>query len=94
MVKNLFYLRKYFVKMIFYLHLHPMKIVPTRLLTLLAILFPLADCFAVPGNPPPPTPPPPPGLPADNGIVVLLIISVLYGIYRIYKFNLNKKTQL
>jgi hypothetical protein len=58
------------------------------------ILLPLAGCFAAPGEPPPPTPPPPPGLPIDNGILVLLIVSVLYGLYKVYKFNLNKKTQL
>jgi hypothetical protein len=72
-----------------------MKIVPTRILILLALIFPLADCIAAPvNNPPPPTnlPPPPPGLPVDNGIVLLLVASILYGIYKVYQFNLNKKT--
>ena len=72
-----------------------MKIVPMRLITLLAlILIPMAGCFAAPNDPPPPTPPPPPGLPVDSGIVALLIVSVIYGLYKVYKFNLNKKTQL
>ena len=91
-LKNLIYLSKYFVKKIFYLLLHPMKIVPIRLILLLALLFPLAECFAAPSDPPPPTPPPPPGLPVDGGIAVLLIVSIIFGLYKVYQFNLNKKT--
>ncbi|WP_415582444.1 PID-CTERM protein-sorting domain-containing protein [Flavobacterium longum] len=30
----------------------------------------------------------------DGGIVALLIASLGYGIYKVYKFNYNKKTQL
>lgn len=72
-----------------------MKIVPMRFLTLLAfIIFPVVACFAAPNDPPPPTPPPPPGLPVDGGIVALLIASLGYGIYKVYKFNYHKKTQL
>ena len=71
-----------------------MKIVPMRLLTLLAfIIIPMATCLAAPSDPPPPTPPPPPGLPVDGGILILLAISVCYGIYKVYKFNFNKKAQ-
>jgi len=71
-----------------------MKIVPMRLLTLLAlIIIPMATCLAAPSDPPPPTPPPPPGLPVDSGLVFLLASSLCYGIYKVYKFNLNKKTQ-
>ncbi|HLA55424.1 MAG TPA: hypothetical protein VK623_04960, partial [Flavobacterium sp.] len=81
--KNLIYLANNFDKKIFYLLLHPMKIVPTRILILLALIFPLADCIAAPvNNPPPPLapgppPPPPPGLPVDSGIVLLLVVSIL-----------------
>jgi hypothetical protein len=87
---NFFYLPKYFVKKIFSLLLHPMKIVPMRFLILLAMLFPLAECFAAPNDPPPPTPPPPPGLPLDNGIVVLLCVAIMYGLYKVYKFRIKK----
>ena len=88
----LFYLPKYFVKKIFYLLLHPMKIVPTRFLILLAILLPLAEGFAAPNDPPPPTPPPPPGNPIDGGILFLLSAAIMYGIYIIYRNNLKHKT--
>jgi hypothetical protein len=65
-----------------------------RLLSLLTfIIIPMVACVAAPSDPPPPTPPPPPGLPVDGGIMVLLASSLCYGIYRIYKFNINKKTQ-
>lgn len=38
------------------------------------------------GNmPPPPAPPPPPGLPIDHGLVVLFVIALVYGIYKINK---------
>ena len=46
-----------------------------------------------PPPPPPPTPPPPPGLPVDSGVMVLFVVSLIYGLYKVYKFNLNKKTQ-
>ena len=91
-IELLIYLTKNFVKKIFYLLLHPMKIVPTRFLILLAILLPLADCFAAPNDPPPPTPPPPPGQPIDGGIIFLLTIAIFYGLYIVYKNNLKHKT--
>ncbi len=34
-------------------------------------------------TPPPPQPPPPPGLPVDNGVVVLLVLGVIYGVYKL-----------
>ena len=71
-----------------------MKIVPMRLLTLLAfIIIPMATCLAAPSDPPPPTPPPPPGLPVDSGLIFLLALALCYGIYKVYKFNIDKKTQ-
>jgi len=89
--KNLLYLPKNFDKKIFYLLLHPMKIVPNRIILLLALVFPIGNCFAIP-NPPQPTVPPP--MPADNGLIWLLVISVLYGLYKIYHYKTNKKTPL
>ncbi|NRD18667.1 hypothetical protein HNV08_01300 [Winogradskyella eckloniae] len=32
--------------------------------------------------PPPPIPPPPPGLPIDGGILVLFIVALVYGTYK------------
>ncbi|WP_299114969.1 hypothetical protein [uncultured Winogradskyella sp.] len=42
------------------------------------------------GAPPPPMPPPPPGLPIDNGILVLFVVALSFGIYKAYK--LSRKT--
>lgn len=43
------------------------------------------------GKPPAPDrmPPPPPGLPIDNGIIVLFLLALVYGIYKMY--NLSKQ---
>ena len=58
-------------------------------------LFGVVNVLAAPG-PPVPTgkkkPPPPPGLPIDQGLVLLLILALLLGIYVIYTHRLNKKT--
>lgn len=36
------------------------------------------------GVPPPPPPPvPPPGLPIDNGIIVLIVLGLIYGVYKL-----------
>ncbi len=70
-----------------------MKIVPNRIILLLAFIFTMAESFAAPNDPPPPSsPPPPPGLPVDGGIMILFAVSLLYGIYKIYQYNLNRKT--
>jgi len=34
-------------------------------------------------TPPPPQPPPPVGLPIDNGVVIMLVLGVVYGIYKL-----------
>jgi hypothetical protein len=42
-------------------------------------------------GPPPPTPPPPPELPIDNGLTLLLIAGLIYGVYIMWKkFGLNR----
>jgi hypothetical protein len=41
------------------------------------------------GTPPPPMPPPPPGLPIDSSIIVLFILALVYGIYKVQ--NLSKQ---
>jgi hypothetical protein len=35
------------------------------------------------GTPPPPMPPPPPGLPIDSGVLVLFVVALVYGVYKI-----------
>lgn len=37
------------------------------------------------GAPPPPMPPPPPGLPIDNGIILLFVVGLVYGVYKTHK---------
>ena len=41
-------------------------------------------------GPPPPQPPPPPGFPIDNGIVVLFVLAIVYGLYKAYKLSKTK----
>ncbi len=53
------------------------------ILTLLLIL----NSFLLSANNPPPPAVPPPGSPINSGVFILLIISVAYGVYKIYQFN-------
>ena len=71
-----------------------MKITPSKILSVVGMLLTCMFGYAAPGGgtPPPPSPPPPPGLPVDGGIVLLLFMSVIYGLYKLYQFNINKKT--
>jgi hypothetical protein len=65
-----------------------MKIVPNRIIIILAVFFlQQTSLFADPGPPPPSTPPPPPGLPLDGGIFLLLVLSIVYGIYKLNKIK-------
>ena len=68
-----------------------MKIVPSKILCFL-ILFG-ATTYAAPTGPPPPGIPPP-GLPIDSGLLVLALAALLYGIYKINRLKLNKKTPM
>ncbi len=92
--KNLLYLSKNFARKNFYLLLHPMKFVPNCILILMAILVSFVDANAAPNGPPPPSPDPPPGAPIDSGLIVLLIVALIYGIFKVYEFNNNRKTSL
>ncbi|WP_370637847.1 PID-CTERM protein-sorting domain-containing protein [Flavobacterium wongokense] len=65
-----------------------MKIVPNRIIIILAVFFlSVTNVFADPGPPPPSTPPPPPGLPLDGGILLLVILSISYGLYKLNKIK-------
>lgn len=68
-----------------------MKIIPSKILCFL-ILFG-AKAYAGPTGPPPPGTPPP-GLPIDSGILVLALVALLYGIYKLNRLKLNKKTPM
>jgi len=39
------------------------------------------------GVPPPPVPPPPPGLPIDDYLPFLLMIALVYGVVKRFKFS-------
>lgn len=39
------------------------------------------------GVPPPPVPPPPPGLPIDDYLPFLLVIALVYGVVKRFKFS-------
>lgn len=72
--------------MIFFLLLHPMNIVPMRIKLIIVVFF--ASCLGVIAQtPPPPTTPPPPGLPLDDGIVLLLVLALVLGVFKIYQYR-------
>ncbi len=56
---------------------------------LASILF-FIPVVSIAQGPPPPTPPPPPGAPIDSSIIVLLVVGLIYGIYKAHK--LSKQT--
>ncbi len=52
---------------------------------ILFILLNLSALGQVPTLPPPPSPPPPPGTPIDEGLIVLLVLGISLGVYKILK---------
>lgn len=55
--------------------------------------------FAQESMPPPPSsnpnggpapPPSPPGLPIDAGLIILMVVAVIYGVYMVLKLNKAK----
>ena len=70
-----------------------MNTVPQKFsLLLLSFLSMVTTIYAAPGDPPPPPPPtPPPGLPIDNGLIYLIFIGLLYGLYKVRKYKLHLK---
>lgn len=70
-----------------------MKIVPIRILFVLMVFFVTDAAHASgPSSPPPPTPPP--GLPIDGGVMLLAIVAVIFGLYKVYQLKLNNKTPM
>ena len=79
-----------------------MKVAPKILFSLTLFLFCAVDVIAK-ATPPAPSrtgkaaaepPPPPPGLSIDQGVVVLVIVALLYGIYCIYSFRKKVKASV
>ncbi|PWA04572.1 hypothetical protein DB895_10690 [Flavobacterium psychrotolerans] len=58
------------------------------------LVFISASAYAAPKEPPPPGTPPPPGLPIDGDWLGLLIMAMLFGLYKIYEFKLKTKTPM
>jgi hypothetical protein len=68
-----------------------MNFVPNRIfISLVMFLVSLAANAAASNPPPPSSPPPPPGSPLDGGILILLVISITYGLYKIASLNRKK----
>ena len=68
-----------------------MKIVQKNALCFILLFF---SIIAKGGPPPPPAPPPPPLLPIDENIYIVMIISLLFGIYIIYNNRSKSKTPI
>ncbi|WP_291098680.1 MULTISPECIES: hypothetical protein [unclassified Flavobacterium] len=73
-----------------------MKTIVNIFFTIIICLFGVINVFAEPSPPSPGArkPPPPPGLPIDDGLYILFILGLLYGIYIIYGRHLNNKTPI
>jgi hypothetical protein len=68
-----------------------MKIFQSIILSFLVLLGTTA--YSAPTGPPPPGVPPP-GFPIDSSIVALVLVALLYGMYKINNLKLNKKTPM
>jgi hypothetical protein len=75
-----------------------MKIAKTVLLTLLITLINVSSVLAgQPVGPPAPRAagiPPPPGGAIDQNLMILLVAALFFGIYTIYRYNINKKASI
>jgi len=70
-----------------------MRIVPNRVVLILAVLF-TSYCGYSANNPPPPSsPPPPPGLPLDGNIFILVLAGLFFGVYITLK-NIKKSKEV
>ena len=73
-----------------------MKTIVNKFFIIAVCLFGVLEAFSAP-HPPPPNgkkPPPPPGLPIDDNLYFLLIVGLFFGVYIIYKRQLNRKTSI
>ena len=70
-----------------------MRFVPKKITLIIIAIYMLPHFIFAEPAPPAPAPqgaPPPPGTPVDEGILLLLVISLVFGIYKIYKSNIKK----
>lgn len=65
-----------------------MRLPPNKIFYILVFIS--ASAMAAPKGPPPPGVPPPPGLPIDGGIIACLLLSLVYGLYKIHKIQTKK----
>ncbi|WP_417369496.1 PID-CTERM protein-sorting domain-containing protein [Gelidibacter japonicus] len=63
------------------------KITASILLMLISITGIAQDSVGGGSGPPPPQGSPPPGLPIDDGLVVLLVAALIYGVYIILRHS-------
>jgi len=62
-------------------------------MTFAPILFVFTNAVSLIQEPPPPMPPPPPpGLPIDGAVIFVLILGLLYGVYKNLSFIKTKHT--
>lgn len=65
-----------------------MKVVTKMILASTILSMATSMAWAQDG-PPPPMPPPPPGLPIDEPALLVLLLGLVYGIYRIVKTRIQ-----
>ena len=68
-----------------------MRTIRRKFLIIIIFLFGMLDIFSAPSPPSPGAkkPPPPPGLPIDENLYIVFILSIMFGIYIIYKNQLK-----
>ena len=68
-----------------------MKIVLNRFFFIILTVFYFNPCLANGPTPPQPIPVPPPGLPIDDGIYILIIAAIIYGLYATNQNKIKKR---
>jgi hypothetical protein len=76
-----------------------MKIVSDKFFAFIFFLFGIASVLAGPKSPPPPSrtgrgTPPPGETPIDDGVYVLLVVAILFGLYIIYSNKRKTETSV
>lgn len=67
-----------------------MNFISSKYLIVLSVLITAINIHAAP-SPPEPTPPPPPGFSIGAEIFILICFSILFGFYKLRKYNTQKK---
>lgn len=69
-----------------------MKLMLDKIFIFFVLIFIDTVVYAGP-NPPPPQVPPP-GTPIDGGISAMIVIAIVFGIYKVYQSKIHKKTPI